>query len=359
MIEIQSRSTLTVIIPTLNEAKYIGSLLNALNQQTRIPDEIIVADAGSDDGTREIAVQHGAIVIDGGMPAVGRNQGAKVATGDILLFLDADVLPAPTFIEAILDAFHKKNLDTATCLVQAISDRYLDHMLHEATNAMLIVSQKISPHAPGFAILVRRDIHKLINGFNEDLVLAEDHDYVSRASRIGRFAVIRAVRLSVSVRRLEKEGTLPLAVKYLWAEAHVIIGKPIYSTPFDYQFGKHELPDQMETNLSQSLITLKRMLAEVSGGFQRWDDLLSSQWDIVRKTVDLQLTTTQQHAASLKYSINVRQARLLADVAEAYAAMTIRVAQLSVQQAEVATRRATQLRELADSVQEDDITQAS
>ncbi|MBI5350419.1 MAG: glycosyltransferase, partial [Chloroflexi bacterium] len=93
---------LSVIIPALNEAATLPQLLHALNHQTRKPDEIIVADAGSKDDTRQIACDHGASVVDGGLPAVGRNAGAAAATGDIFLFLDSDVLPRPTFIARAL-----------------------------------------------------------------------------------------------------------------------------------------------------------------------------------------------------------------------------------------------------------------
>ena len=168
--------TLSVVIPALNEADNIADLLVALAQQTRLPDEIIVADAGSIDDTTEIAKQYGAKIVSGGLPAVGRNAGAAAATGDVILFLDADVLPAPQFVEAILSEFIQQELDTATCLMQAISDRQLYHLLHQASNLYLIATQKFSPHAPGFVILIRRDIHNIIGGFDETLAgVRADH----------------------------------------------------------------------------------------------------------------------------------------------------------------------------------------
>ena len=151
-----TETTLSVVIPVLNEADYIADLLVALAQQTYLPDEISVADAGSTDGTVEIAEQHGASIVRGGLPAVGRNAGAAAATGDLILFLDADVLPAPRFIETILREFLQAKLDATTCLMQAISDRQLYHLLHQVSNFYLIAIQKFSPHAPGFVILIRR-----------------------------------------------------------------------------------------------------------------------------------------------------------------------------------------------------------
>jgi glycosyltransferase involved in cell wall biosynthesis len=231
--------TVSVVIPVLNEADYLADLLLALTQQTRLPNEVIIADAGSTDSTVHIARQYGARVIEGGLPAAGRNAGAAVATGEIILFLDADVLPTSQFIENILEEFARHELDIATCLVEAISDRRLYHLLHHTANLYLIALQKFSPHAPGFVILIRRDLHHLTGGFDETLTLAEDHDYVQRAASHGRFAVLQHVHLPVSVRRLETDGTIPLIIKYLWAEAHVITKQPIHSIPFVYQFGKH------------------------------------------------------------------------------------------------------------------------
>jgi len=102
--------------------------------------------------------------------------------------------------------------------------------------------QWISPRAPGFCILIRRALHEAIGGFDETLLLAEDHDYVQRAARHGRFGVLTTVRIPVSIRRMEEEGLFPLMLKYLWAEAHVWAGRPIRRLPFTYAFGRHRPP---------------------------------------------------------------------------------------------------------------------
>ena len=90
--------SLSVIIPTLNEGMYLPGLLDALNAQTSPPAEIIVADASSRDDTVELARARSAQVVRGGMPAVGRNAGARAATGALFQFFDADVLPPRDFI---------------------------------------------------------------------------------------------------------------------------------------------------------------------------------------------------------------------------------------------------------------------
>ncbi|MEJ5240816.1 MAG: glycosyltransferase [Anaerolineales bacterium] len=228
---------ISVIIPTLNESAYLPRLLQALREQTRPPDEVIVADAGSKDNTVSLALEWGAKVVSGGMPAVGRNAGARHAQGEILLFLDADVVPGPFFLERTLSEMKERGLEVATCLYQPLEEDSLYPLLTELANLYLLIMAPISPHAPGFCIFAHRWLHEQIGGFDESLVMAEDHDYVRRAARLGRFGILRHERLYVSMRRLEKEGLIGLGLKYLWCEMHALAGRPIHSIPFRYEFG--------------------------------------------------------------------------------------------------------------------------
>src|SRR5574344_819167 len=101
---------LSIIIPTLNEEKNITRLLKQItNQQIGDMYEILIADAGSKDKTCEIAKNFGARVVPGGLPAVGRNSGAKYAKGDILLFLDADLELSPDLIKKTLAEFKERH----------------------------------------------------------------------------------------------------------------------------------------------------------------------------------------------------------------------------------------------------------
>jgi glycosyltransferase involved in cell wall biosynthesis len=233
------KTSLSVIIPTLNEAETLPDLLDALQSQTRPPDEIIVADAGSKDDTREVAQARNVRVVQGGLPGAGRNAGARAATGDFFLFLDADVAPPPNFIADGLQEIEEDGYDTATCLMEPLSDDLPTQIMTEATNLFLQVVQYFVPHAPGFCIWARRQVHEAIGGFDESARMAEDHDYVQRAAKYGKFAVLTQVRIPVSMRRVENEGLIKLSLKYLWTEMYALAGKPVYSTPFEYQFGAH------------------------------------------------------------------------------------------------------------------------
>ncbi len=231
--------TLSVIIPTLNEESSLPRLLAALQGQTRPPDEIIVADAGSTDHTTALAQAAGARVVPGGRPGPGRNAGAAAATSSLLLFLDADVLPEPDFIERFVGGLTYYRLNAATCLIAPIPDEQtqLDSLLCKATNVYLQAIQQISPHAPGFCILIERKLHNRIGGFDESAIMAEDHEYIQRAARFSEFAVLSQVAIPVSLRRLEKEGLVRLALKYAYCEMHALTGKPVRAMPFVYEFG--------------------------------------------------------------------------------------------------------------------------
>jgi glycosyltransferase involved in cell wall biosynthesis len=232
-----SARRLSVIIPTLNEGLYLPGLLTALTAQTQPPHEIIVADAGSTDGTAELARRGGARVVCGGMPAAGRNAGACAATGDLFLFLDADVLPPPDFIARLMEEFERQDYAIATSLITALEGELINQVIAQATDLYFLFMQPISLHAPGFCILVQRAIHEKIGGFDESLRLSEDHDYARRAARYGKFGILTSTRIPVSMRRVGKEGLVGLGLKYAWCEMYALAGKPVRTIPFEYRFG--------------------------------------------------------------------------------------------------------------------------
>ncbi|MFC1639009.1 glycosyltransferase, partial [Patescibacteria group bacterium] len=207
---------LSIIIITYNEEKYLPFLLRSIVAQTYDDFEIVVADNKSKDRTRDIAKLVDARIVDGGLPSDGRNAGAAAAKGDILLFLDADViLPDPRFLEDTVREFETRRLGAATCKVQPMSAKKVDYIMHEAFNYFMWVSAAVRPHAPGFCIFARKDVHDRIGGFDPDIKLAEDHDYVERAGAVSKFGILKSHKVPVSVRRLDRDGRFKTAIKYL------------------------------------------------------------------------------------------------------------------------------------------------
>ena len=102
---------ISIIIPTLNEEKYLPLLLESIKKQEFSDYEIILADAGSKDKTLEIAKKYNCRIIVGGLPAKGRNEGAKAARGDILFFIDADSILPHDFFDKSLKEFKERGLN--------------------------------------------------------------------------------------------------------------------------------------------------------------------------------------------------------------------------------------------------------
>lgn len=228
---------LSIIIPTLNEEKYLFGLLEIIKLQSFTDYELIVADANSGDATRAIARHFEARVVDGGLPAVSRNKGAAIARGDIFLFLDADVLlPHPEYLANIVAEFEKKDLGIASCLPVPISVKKIDVILHSLYNLWVRLIKRLLPHAAGLCIMARRNVHERINGFNEAICLAEDHDYAKRAVRFGKFGILKE-KILVSVRRMERDGRLNVALKYVACEFYLMAGG---QSKIKYDFGYDE-----------------------------------------------------------------------------------------------------------------------
>lgn len=229
---------ITIVIPTKNEEAVLPRLLESIRRQTLQPHEIIVADASSTDRTREIAASFGARVVEGGLPGPGRNRGAEAATTDLVLFLDADVeLRDPEFLERSVGEMLERKLDLATCDVFPLSDDWVDHVMHKAYNVYARVWGDVFPHAPGFCMFAKRSLHKKIGGFDEAVLFCEDHDYARRAVKSGTFGFLRSTKIPVSIRRLDRDGRVNIAIKYTLAELHLATLGPIKHDRFKYTFG--------------------------------------------------------------------------------------------------------------------------
>ena len=90
--------SISVVIPAYNAERTVGKVVEGLREQEPPPDEIIVVDDGSSDGTAGLAERLGARVVRterSGYAGGARNRGWDAATGDVVVFLDADSVPAP------------------------------------------------------------------------------------------------------------------------------------------------------------------------------------------------------------------------------------------------------------------------
>lgn len=229
---------LSIIIPTYNEEKYLPRLLKSIKKQGYKNYEIIVADNNSKDKTREIAKRYDCKIVRGGSPPIARNNGARAAEGGILLFLDADCELDGGFLERSVDQFKKRKLDLATCYFKVKGNRLVDKILLFFGNVILSTTQVIDPHAPGSTIFVTMPIFKQLHGFREDLMQAEDHNFVKRGGKIGKFRIL-TISNQFNTRRFEKEGRISVLIRYLKSELYRKIKGDITTNIFKYEYGKH------------------------------------------------------------------------------------------------------------------------
>jgi len=227
---------ISIIIPTLNEEKYLPLTLGEIKKQSFTDYEIIVADAGSTDKTIEIAKSFDCKITGGGLPAKGRNEGVKIAQGDLLLFMDADNISIPrNFLKQLIGEFERRNLDCAAFPIFIKGDR-LDSFLYGIYNLWAEISQSFMPHAFN-SMIIRKEIHQEIRGFDEDIKLAEDHAYIRKAAKTSKFGFIRTAPMMTSNRRFEKEGRLKGYLKYIFAGAYMFLFGNIKTDVFKYRFG--------------------------------------------------------------------------------------------------------------------------
>lgn len=226
---------LSIIIPTLNEEKYLPQTLLEIKKQQFSDYEIIVADSGSTDKTVEIARRFGCKITKGGLPAKGRNEGAKISQGDLLLFMDSDnVYLSPDFLTTAINEFRKRNLGIASFPV-LVKGNSVDRLIYLGYNIFVKAVQKIIPLAFN-TILVRKDVHFQIGGFDEKIRIAEDYDYAQRAAKISPFGFINTEPILTSARRIERDGRIKVYLKYLLIAIMLPFG-PIKSDIISYRFG--------------------------------------------------------------------------------------------------------------------------
>jgi glycosyltransferase involved in cell wall biosynthesis len=217
---------LTIVIPAKNEIKMLPKLLKSIYRQDyedMAQTRVIIADAGSTDGTVEAALgfcnRLKVEVVRGGLPAVGRNAGARLATTRYVLFLDADVeLSEPTLVRRALEAMREKELHLTTTNIGCRHGGFFDDLLYAANNLIQRASSLVSPFATGMFMLFERETFWRLGGFNERALFAEDY-LLSKAVERSRFRIVRG-RVLTTNRRFRKLGHGRMAWMFLKTAMH-------------------------------------------------------------------------------------------------------------------------------------------
>lgn len=230
----------SIIIPTLNEEKNLPQLLESIKRQEFRDYEVIVADAGSQDNTVKIALQQECRVVPGGHPGRGRNEGAKAAQGEELLFVDADVLFPEDFLGKFVREARKRNLDCAGSGLRAYKETLGYALGTRCWDLYFLLTQRIFPHASN-CIYAKLQLHDRIGGFDEDIKFGEDCIYARKAAKAGKFRYLSSIYCYVSLRRVRKEGLFRFLFKYIFAEFQMLVLRRniTHEHKFEYDFSHY------------------------------------------------------------------------------------------------------------------------
>jgi hypothetical protein len=231
---------LSVVIPTLNEERYIGSLLSDVMGQTKKADEVIVVDAGSGDSTISVVRRFPGLILLAGTPpvAAGRNMGGRSASGDVLIFLDADVRLEEDFFEGFLEEFERRRLDIACPLYVPYRSTPTIRSVFTFFNLLFKSFEKHLPSGAGHCIVVRREVFRESRGFSPDLKF-DDIELIRRLSKVCRFGIV-AQQVYVSDRRYREHGVPRMFLTYLLMALFFALGKHRWANHLTYEFGRHK-----------------------------------------------------------------------------------------------------------------------
>lgn len=233
---------ISIVIPTLNEEKFLPLLLDSIKSQDFSDYEIIVSDGNSIDRTEEIARNYGCLFVKDEIhhhPSWQRNNGAAIANGDTLLFLDADTVLQNGFLKKISTEFKERNLSGAGFYFKFNPNKASYKIFAFFYNSFCFFRQYFSPASIGAGIMAKKEVHDKIGGFDPAVLLAEDYDYCERLSHIGKFRMIKSVILLYSSRRILRDGLFKTALAWAKMARYTLFRKRITHDKIKYEFGKY------------------------------------------------------------------------------------------------------------------------
>jgi glycosyltransferase involved in cell wall biosynthesis len=209
------------VIPAKNESRLLPPLLESLclQEYSQIRStKVFLADAGSTDGTPEVAMSFAGRlnieVIPGGLPSIGRNAGAHRASTPYVLFLDADMeLKDPRLLRRAMGLITRRRLHCITTNIWCSKGSLRDHVLYVANNIAQYGSVMVRPFSTGMFMLFEKDAFDRLGGFNEGALYAEDYLLSKKVSN-RRFGVVRGC-IHTTNRRFSSMGHFKIVGMFL------------------------------------------------------------------------------------------------------------------------------------------------
>ena len=205
---------LSVIIPAFDEADYLPATLDSiqhasehLRDRADVGVEVIVVDNNSTDGTAEVAEAMGATLVGEPVQGIGRarNRGACVAQGDVLVFVDADVIVPVTLLEVVHEV-----MSDPECIGGGVDVEYRPRRLviRLYLRCWRLLS-RLTGMVQGTTQFCRRSAFESVGGYDENVWMGEDVDFFWNLKKLAketgqRVHVVRSPKVLPSTRRFDK-----------------------------------------------------------------------------------------------------------------------------------------------------------
>ncbi len=197
----------SIIIPACNEELYIEATLRSIERQTYKDIETIVVVNGSSDKTYDISKKLTAKTLlysEGFGPAKARNEGVKVAQGELYVFIDGDSTISPRAIEEIVHVYEKRNRCIGTIRALPIPPRFKSRIFFTFKNILHRTHWYRGVLALMFCDAITFERAK---GFNSRKRVGEFKGFIARSLLSGaKYHFVQTSSVSTSTRRFEKHG---------------------------------------------------------------------------------------------------------------------------------------------------------
>ncbi|TFG09321.1 glycosyltransferase [Candidatus Heimdallarchaeota archaeon] len=187
-------TSISLIIPTYNNASTLRACLDSIKKQTLAPSEVIIADGHSSDNTISIAEEFGCEIVyeEGGTRSAACNVALEKAEGELIVFTDSDVIADEDWLEKLVSTLDRMNDSSIACItgpnaeypneslfgkaVIAIYNTFLGGAWSEQAQSIFNKEGRFVESAAGCNALYRRDVLDEVLPFNEGLLTSEDTD---------------------------------------------------------------------------------------------------------------------------------------------------------------------------------------
>lgn len=228
-----SKPKISVVIPALNEEKYLPTCLESLKRQTFHDFELIVSDGGSNDKTVKIAQKYGAktVIVPNSNVCLARDVGLRKAKGEIIVGADADTFYPKNHLQAVLEEFQKNSQVVAvTGKAKMVDGPLWSNILWKAAYMLMEIIYNLTgfiTYAPALNLSYKKNVLLSLGGYNTKLDFGGDElDVLARLKKKGK--VVFSSRLGpVTSGRRYRVGLFTFFFKhmlyYYWL--NYIIGK--------------------------------------------------------------------------------------------------------------------------------------